>query len=109
MMKKAVWFILGVALLICTTQSTIKAFDEAYIASDCVPNAETAGNLAVIICEAVYPWDDLNQYNQQIYYYEEKAIWRIHFSLKEDNVTGGGIYLEIKKNNAEVITMARTK
>ena len=108
-MKKAIWFIFVVVVLIGSLQVAVRAFDEAYLAGDCVPNAETAGKLAIVICEAVYPEEDLYQYNRQIGYSEEKAIWRIYFSNNAPNVTGGGIYVEIRKNNAEVISLIRTK
>ena len=96
-----------------------------YYGIDCVPNEEVAVGLAKIIIEIMYPTFDLTKYYTVVYLQNNDEVWYVSFRLintfvrsetpneyglyQNVIILGGDIRVLIRKNNAEVISIALGK
>ena len=121
--------IMFIVILLTLSMSNIVIAESSdqrvYYGKDCVPNEEVAVGLAKIIIETMYPTFDLNEYYTVVYLQDEDEVWYVSFRLintfvrsetpneyglyQNVIIVGGDIRVLVRKNNAEVISIALGK
>ena len=121
--------VLFIAILIIMVISNVVMAESSdkrvYYGIDCVPNEEVAIEIAKIIIKTMYPIFDLTKYYTVVYLRDGDEVWYVSFRLINtfvrsetpneyglyENVIilGGDIRVLIRKNNAEVISIALGK